>query len=335
MDHACIETSRAVRQGRRAFTLVELLVVIAIIGILIALLLPAVQMAREAARRSQCTNNLKQIALALHNYHDTIKRFPPGGLWYTNAVTNANFDSNRGSMLMHILPYMEQQPLYDAFDGLSAYAYQQFNSPQTPPYIAGTIVATYKCPSDITLERNKITVNGIAPDNLATFSYSASKGPTRTGDNPAGPCPERAVYDAYRFSQDDSDPAGPFTRRGRDYCCKMSHCKDGLSNTIFVGEVRGDCAEPIQRGWAHASNTQGLISTLYPINYDTCNTDQSNGPCHWWSNWSTEFGFKSLHPGGANFALGDGSVHFISETIDHWTYQYLGGKNEGEPASIN
>ena len=102
--------------SRKAFTLVELLVVIAIIGILIALLLPAVQAAREAARRSQCTNNLKQIGIALHNYHDTFKVFPPGGLWYTNSTGNANWVRNRGSMLLHILPFVEQQSLYDAFD---------------------------------------------------------------------------------------------------------------------------------------------------------------------------------------------------------------------------
>ena len=324
------------RLRKPGFTLVELLVVIAIIGILIALLLPAVQAAREAARRSQCTNNLKQMGIALHNYHDSLKSFPPGGIWWTNATGDANWPLNRGSMLAHILPFVEQQALYDAFDFNTNIAYQQFAVvPSTgSPYIAGTLLSVYKCPSDTTSDRNSTTKNGITAGNLATFSYAGSKGPTRTGDNPAGSCPERAVYDAYNFSTSDSDPAGPFTRLGRNFCCKMNNVDDGLSNTIFVGEVRGDCTSSIQHGWAHASNAQGMTSTIYPINYDTCHTDQALGPCTWWSNWSTEKGFKSLHPGGANFLLGDGSVHFIPETIDHWTYQYLGGKKEGHPASV-
>ena len=100
------------------FTLVELLVVIAIIGVLVALLLPAVQAAREAARRSQCGNNLKQIGLALHNYHDTLKWFPPGAVFEGGASTapNAQPINQRGSMHVRLLPYMEQQALYNAFD---------------------------------------------------------------------------------------------------------------------------------------------------------------------------------------------------------------------------
>jgi len=322
--------------SRRGFTLVELLVVIAIIGILIALLLPAVQAAREAARRSQCTNNLKQMGIALHTYHDTLKTFPPGGIWWTNNTGAANWSKNRGSLLVYLLPYVEQNPLYDSFDFGSNIAYQQFASPPSTgsPYIAGTILSVYRCPSDKSPDRNDETVNGIPAGNLAMFSYAGSKGPTLTGNNPAGSCPERAIYAAYALSTSDSKPAGPFTRMGRKYCAKMREITDGLSNTIFVGEIRGECAKPVQRGWAHASNTQGMISTIYPINYDTCNKDQSQGPCHWYNNWSTEFGFKSLHPGGANFLFGDGSVHFVSETIDHWTYQYLGGKEDGQPVAV-
>ena len=195
-------------------------------------------------------------------------------------------------------------------------------------------MSVYRCPSDNSTDYNEEDVNGIATGNLALFSYAGSKGPTRTGNNSAGSCPERAAYDAYNFSTSDNDPAGPFTRQGKNYVCKMREIIDGLSNTIAVGEVRGKCASPIQRGWAHASNTNGMISTVYPINYDSCNTDVGSDPCGWWNNWSTEFGFKSLHPGGANFTFCDGSVQFLSETIDHWTYQYLGGKEEGEPVSI-
>ncbi len=336
MRRRILGSCRRTRLGGAGFTLVELLVVIAIIGILIALLLPAVQAAREAARRTQCTNNLKQMGIALHNYHDSLASLPPGGIWWTNNTGAANWALNRGSMLAHILPYMEQEPLYEAFDLSLPLAYQQFATPPSSgsPYIAGTLLSVYKCPTDDSPEWNDETINGIAAGNLAMFSYAASKGPTATGDNSAGSCPERAVWIAYALSTDDSNPAGPFTRMGRNYCAEFPDIRDGLSNTIFVGEVRGDCALPIQRGWAHASNTQGMISTIYPMNYDTCHKDQSLGPCHWYNNWSTEFGFKSLHPGGVNFLFGDGSVHFLPETIDHWTYQYLGGKKDGQPVSI-
>ena len=324
-------------RSSKGFTLVELLVVIAIIGVLVGLLLPAVQSAREAARRMSCTNNLKQIGLGLQNYHDTQGEFPPGGIWWTNSPGAANFARNRGSMLVYLLPFIEEKSLYDSLDLEQNPCYQKFPggaSVNGSPYIAGTVVSVYRCPSDPSPPRNEIVADGIQPGQLAMFSYAASKGPTRTGNNAAGSCPERAAYDAYNYSTTDNVPAGPFTRMGRVFTATMSDVDDGLSKTIFVGEVMGNCALPIQRGWAHSSNTQGMISTIYPINYDTCTQDLSKGPCAWWNNWSTEFGFKSAHPSGANFAMGDGSVHFVSETIDHWTYQRLGGRNEGEAASL-
>jgi len=316
----------------RAFTLVELLVVIAIIGILIALLLPAVQAAREAARRAQCTNHLKQIGIALLNYHEAAKTFPPGGIWWTNSTTDVNWHLNRGSMLAYILPFVEQGTAYNQFNFNTNIAYQRLGP--TSPYIASTVMPFYKCPTDDSSALNDAAIDGVPAGNLALFSYVGSKGPTRTGDNAAGRCAERAVWDAYNFSTNDNTPAGPFTRLGRSYCCKMQDVQDGLSNTIFVGEVRAKCALPINRGWAHGSNTNGMISTIYPMNSDTCLKDQSLGACRWWDNWSTEFGFKSLHPGGVNFAFGDGSVHFLAETMDHWTYQYLGGKSERKAAAI-
>jgi prepilin-type N-terminal cleavage/methylation domain-containing protein/prepilin-type processing-associated H-X9-DG protein len=326
--------SRSLKKG---FTLVELLVVIAIIGVLVGLLLPAVQSAREAARRTSCTNSLKQLGLGLQNYHDTNGEFPGGGIWWTNNINAANFARNRGSLLVYLLPFIEEKPLYDAFDMEQPLCYQKWPGGAVvngSPYIAGSKISVYRCASDPSPEMNEITINGVQPGQLATFSYAASKGPTRTGNNPAGSCPERAAYDAYNYSTTDNLPAGPFTRMGRNFKCKMEDVDDGLSKTIFMGEVMANCALPIHRGWAHASNTQGMISTIYPINYDTCNQDQSKGPCHWWGNWSTEFGFKSAHPGGTNFVMGDGSVHFFSENIDHWTYQHLGGRDEGEPASL-
>jgi prepilin-type N-terminal cleavage/methylation domain-containing protein/prepilin-type processing-associated H-X9-DG protein len=318
---------------RSGFTLVELLVVIAIIGVLVALLLPAVQTARESARRTQCSNNSRQLGIALQTYHDTAQRVPPGGIWWTNAVSDPNFKLNRGSLLLHLLPFIEQQSVYQQINFNQQPDYQ-FLPGSTTDYIGGVVIKTYKCPSDFTPKLNSASIDGINGSKLASFSYAGSKGPTSTGNNAAGSCAERAVWDKYNFSTSDQTPAGPFTRLGRIYTARLAEVTDGLSNTIFVGEVRGDCALPINRGWAHSSNTNGMISTLYPINYDTCTKDQTKGACRWWDNWSTEFGFKSLHPGGVNFTFGDGSVHFVSQTIDHWTYQYLGGKSEGQAISL-
>ena len=316
-----------------AFTLVELLVVIAIIGVLVGLLLPAVQSAREAARRMQCTNNLKQVGLALHTYHDSLRRIPPGGIWWTNALTDPNFQNNRGSMLLHLTQFIEQGNTYRLFDFNRPPEYQLVPGSPTE-YIAGQVISVYRCPSDNSPTYNAEVRDGVAAGKLALFSYAGSKGPTSTGDNAAGRCPERAAWDTYNFSTNDQTPAGPFTRLGRIYTAKLAEVTDGLSNTLFIGEVRGNCSLPATRGWVHGSNLNGMISTIYPINYDSCSKDLSRGPCRWWDNWSTNFGFKSLHTGGANFALGDGSVHFVSQTIDHWTYQYLGGKAEGKVASI-
>jgi prepilin-type N-terminal cleavage/methylation domain-containing protein/prepilin-type processing-associated H-X9-DG protein len=319
--------------GNRAFTLVELLVVIAIIGILVGLLLPAVQAAREAARRMQCSNNVKQIGLALHLYHDTYRRLPPGGIWWTNAVNDPNFKFNRGSMLLRLTQFIEQGNTYRQIDFNQPPEYQ-FVPGSTTNYIAGQVIPTYKCPSDSTPSHNTQAIDGVAAGRLATFSYAGSKGPTSTGNNPAGSCAERAVWDTYKLSNDDNNPAGPFTRMGRNYTAKLADVSDGLSNTIFVGEVRGDCSIPVTRGWIHGSNLNGMISTIYPMNYDSCRKDLTLGPCRWWDNWSVSFGFKSQHTGGVNFAFGDGSVQFLSQSIDHWTYQYLGGKADGKTASI-
>jgi len=312
------------RSPRPAFTLVELLVVIAIIGVLVALLLPAVQAARESARRTQCTNNLKQIGVALHNYNDTLRTLPPGSIWFTSAAPgNA---ANRGSILVHILPFNEQQPLYEKFD---------FSSPpegQIVPggtaLLASTIIKTYVCPSD----KNFGLLGGRAIHN-----YTASSGPTAHIDNSSCSCSSWSSWNTYAIAPytalvtDPSNFAGPFHRRA--IAVRLGEVTDGLSQTVFFGEVRRDCSVHVKGGWVGSNNANGLTSTMIPINTDTCNDAATNGcqrPC----NWSTELGFKSLHPGGANFLLGDGAVKFFSQNIDHDNYQALGGKSDGRTATV-
>jgi prepilin-type N-terminal cleavage/methylation domain-containing protein/prepilin-type processing-associated H-X9-DG protein len=325
--------------SRDAFTLVELLVVIAIIGILIALLLPAVQAAREAARRMQCTNNLKQIGLAIHNYHDTHKCFP-GTYFYagTNALDSAHL---RGSILVRLLPYIEQGSVYKGFD-FRKNTDGQLVPGSTTQYLCQVIIQTYVCPSD--------KGNDLSPWNAAWDNYAASCGPTPenpTG-NPSCPCDASTWYAYARVtptypSKWNGNPAGPFTRNRTAnydiYVSRMRDVTDGLSNTIFFGERRRDCSYHNWNGWSRSNNGQGICGTLIPINFDSCHTDTEtlSAPltgCNRNCTWNTEFGFKSMHPGGANFLFGDGSVHYLSETIDHWNYQYLGAKDDGQVAKI-
>jgi len=301
------------RPSGRGFTLVELLVVIAIIGILIGLLLPAVQAVRAAARRVQCSNNLKQIGLGLLNYHDSNKAFPAGAYWY-----GTDYDRYRGSILIRLLPFIEQKALYDAFD------FNKRIDDQTFPdgtLIGATIVPTYVCPSD----NNSDLYNGRAIHN-----YAASKGPTRHINSPTCGCGNWDSWNQFALAPYDNPDnfAGPFSRQCVN--TRIEDCTDGCSNTIYFGEVRRQCSAHIMQGWARSNNGNGLVSTQIPINYNSCNDNATDGcerPC----NWNTELGFKSLHAGGAHFVFGDGSVHFLSENIDHWNYQYLGAKADGQP----
>ena len=255
--------------ARRAFTLVELLVVIAIIGILIALLLPAVQAAREAARRSQCTNNLKQLGLGLHNYHDTLKTFPPGAImnpttarWAWNAL---------------LLPYVEQMPLYDALSPCGK---------NVPSATAGTPIMTelgiYRCPSNYVDRTNS---------NYASYStacYVASAAIMEEAGNSAG-------------FQD---------------CRSIAAIQDGTSNTFLASE-RGLFKKPFLSigavwGGRQKSSSSYAFLTTRPINSPFTGTVTSTG---FTDAPFSRFAVTSLHPGGANFLLCDGSVRFISETI--------------------
>jgi prepilin-type N-terminal cleavage/methylation domain-containing protein/prepilin-type processing-associated H-X9-DG protein len=305
---------------KAAFTLVELLVVIAIIGVLVALLLPAVQAARESARRSTCTNNLKQIGLAINNYEAALKKYPPGAIWQRWRPPAKQ--KHHGSLLVHLLPYIEQQSLYAAFD-FKQLSIDKAVFPGTNRRVGAQIVEAYICPSD--------DHDGMY-EGLAVHNYSASNGPTEVYDNPNCSCPHEWKPLAMAPIDNRENFAGPFTRLG--IMTEPSQITDGLSNTIFVGEVRVPCSVHAQAGWAHTKNGNGYSTTLIPINFDTCSEDTTD-LCHRPCTWNTDVGFKSAHPGGAQFAMGDGSVHFVQEAIDHQVYQYLGAKADGQVASLN
>jgi len=301
-------------------TLIEVLLVVAIIGTLVALLLPGIQAARESARRTSCMNNLKQLGIAITNYESQQNVFPPGAIW--DRWPPEEKRRRHGSILVHLLPYIERQSLYDAFD-FSQLDIDRAVFPGTNQRIGSVIVDTYLCPSD----DHSGTFGG-----LAVHNYAASNGPTEVYDNPNCSCanPYDKLLEMAPIDNEENY-AGPFTRLG--VRTKSSQITDGLSKTIFVGEVRVPCSEHTQAGWAHTNNGSGYCTTLVKINYDTCNRSAAD-PCHRPCTWNTEVGFKSAHFGGAQFLFGDGSVHFLNEAIDHQSYQYLGAKADGHSVSI-
>jgi len=309
------------RRFRSAFTIVELLLVIAIVGTLIALLMPAIQAAREATRRSSCANNLKQIGVAIANYESAKKVYPPGAIWDPPSVP-AKKRRRHGSILVHILPYVEQQSLHDSFD-FTKKSIDGSYFPGTTNKIGSVIIKTYVCPSDDN--------NGMYGD-VAIHNYAASNGPTQVYDNPSCSCVH--PWKSLELAPIDkkNNYAGPFTRLG--VTTKARKIADGISKTIFVGEVRVPCSVHTQAGWAYTNNGSGYCTTLIPINFDTCN-ENATDTCHRSCTWNTDVGFKSAHPGGAQFLFGDGSVHFLKDSIDHQSYQYLGAKADGFVASID
>ena len=290
----------------RGFTLVELLVVIAIIGILIALLLPAVQAAREAARRSQCSNHFRQVGVAMHNYHSAHATFPTGlYLWYANDCADPGKGPHTGKRYYgwgwatFILPYIEQNDLYDQFDfSLDSYA-------SNPSFRAGAeFIPTYLCPSDA------------QGKELVSCCGSIRNGATDLEDlaktNMAG------VADSIDWSCDgqipDPNADGVLYQRSR---VKASQIADGTSNTLMVGEMIG--SGPNTNG-GYFWTTWDVLHTVNGINYPVRLLQAGFA----FSPWSlADNGFASYHPGGCHFTLADGSVQFLTETIDQQTLAAL------------
>jgi prepilin-type processing-associated H-X9-DG protein len=253
--------------------------------------------------------------VGLHSYESAYKRYPPGAIWSSSP------NIRRGSILVHLLPFIEHGETYDLFDFTQTNVDNTVFS-GTTNRVAETRLETYICPSD---DQSMFYWNN-APHN-----YAASRGPTEVYDNPSCSCSHPWQPLALAPLDDPRRFAGPFTRVGTTI--RVNEVLDGLSNTIFFGEVRPACSEHVRNGWVHSNNGNGYCTTLIPINYDTCH-ETAASPCNQYCNWNTEVGFKSLHPGGAQFLLGDGSVRFMKAEIAHQTvYQYLGGKSDGQVVS--
>ena len=309
---------------RRGVTLIELLVVIAIIGILIGLLLPAVQSARESARRAQCLARMRQIGLAVHQFHNTYARLPMGARWQPRPV-----EINQGNILLRLLPFLEEQAIYDALDLSGVDVDFQTYADGRP--INETQIQVFVCPSESDRELSE-------EYGVATCNFVASKGPTAMIDrSDRFSCPlyekwnELALFNHFDPAR-PQDFAGPFHREGFVYS-KFKEVTDGLSKTIFFGEARVGCNAATAQGWLRTLNGQGYLTTLVPINFDSCRDDANDG-CHYRHNWNSSQGFKSQHPGGVHALMGDNSTHFVRESIDHQLFQYLGAKADGFPASL-
>jgi prepilin-type N-terminal cleavage/methylation domain-containing protein len=308
------------RSRHAGFTLIELLVVIAIIAILIALLLPAVQQAREAARRSSCRNNMKQLGLALHNYHDTFKIFPFG--WDT-----------RGSLWSaHILPYMDQANVYNTLIWQESGPGNWDLDTSPNEKACETIIPTFICPSlPIPLQHD---FNDI--DRRVVCSYRGNAGSEASSDDQST---SNSIMPGSK-SLETMYLNGIFSA-----CSKttISDIIDGTSNTILLGESQTDPdfgkdgqgmdhwyigspqADPCACNGGNGGTefTEAVGTTILGMNLRNTNP-AANGSL-------MEITFGSWHEGGAFFTLGDGSVRFISENLDLRLYQAISTKQGSEP----
>jgi prepilin-type N-terminal cleavage/methylation domain-containing protein/prepilin-type processing-associated H-X9-DG protein len=301
--------SRFVRRG--AFTLIELLVVIAIIAVLISLLLPAVQSAREAARRAQCVNNIKQLGLALHNYHDVHGRFAPGSI----QVTNSNGYSYRQPFITSLLPFLEQGNLTSSYN--FNVGFQEAPNQTT----RAVRVNVFDCPSD---EKIVFTNNGGSISDVKG-NYGVNWGQNTYGDQ---------ILQA------------PFAL---NYGASLAELTDGTSNTFLMSELvqtphpEGQPVDTIDRRgrvWSDQPSSHQISTRLAPNSQQPdygacwvarkapCNRNTGNGPNHYIAS-------RSRHPGGVNTLLGDGSVRFTKDSISIQTWKALSSRSGGEVISAD
>jgi prepilin-type N-terminal cleavage/methylation domain-containing protein/prepilin-type processing-associated H-X9-DG protein len=312
-------------RSRSGFTLIELLVVIAIIAILIGLLLPAVQKVREAAARMQCSNNLKQLGIAVHTYNDTFGRLP-----YNWSPNDYGYDDNgrSWSWLSQILPYIEQGNLYTQgqLGTAGALAGPQPAAPilsfNSAAAVHATMIKTFQCPSDpnsqtvSTNRANGSTGSGCGVTNYKGVSGSNWAWGSWTNNGPSGNNNGLDAGDGFFYRHDN--------RRS----LTLLGVTDGLTNTLMVGEDL--MAINVHCGWPRANYSNGTVAI--PLNNGLVSGQPGfNNP----GDWPNLYSFRSRHTGGANFALGDGSVKFVRQSIDIAQYRAAGTITGGEVNTLD
>jgi len=325
--------------GRRAaFTIVELLVVIAIIALLLALLVPAVQNAREAARRTECLNKMKQLGLAVQAYDHQHGHLPPGGTMRGVSATVCNFNGGKWSTdggplwSVHILPLMEDKNRYDAYDvtrpfaACTTYGSSCFNySVQFQPN------AAFKCPSDPNSTSSAFNTNYYACQGGGTVAEMACQS-TMPNPPPSG-LPPRAFFTNGMFHANSA--------------YRMAHLRDGTSTTVMLGETKH---APIPEGSARTAwdtclrvvtnpgginynSPVGLCATMEAINSRPNHGTPDFDPTKTFTAALAATMFGSTHPGVANFTLADGSTRSIADSIDIALYRELGKRQKAIPVS--
>ncbi|MCA9206125.1 MAG: DUF1559 domain-containing protein [Planctomycetales bacterium] len=291
------------------FTLVELLVVIAIIGVLVAMLLPAVQAAREAARRSSCSNNLKQLGLAVHNTHDTYKRFPP--LCAPSATVQLTvegpYKGPYGRTVFHwMLPFIEQTTIYDKLDPAQTYAGLQYQQ----------VIGAFLCPSEVSTTDGKCSTTNGGANGWGATTYAANY---------------------YAFGNPTAGSDGLRVQGSNTFASML----DGSSNVIFFTEIFGTCgwngniASCYGSLWADSNSvwrpvvcTNSTSKVTSAAGYPACSKFQVR------KNWLTQCDpsrAQSMHPGGIQVCLGDGSVRFVAETLDDAIWARACDPQDGNP----
>lgn len=346
------------RSNKNGFTLVELLVVIAIIGVLVALLLPAIQAAREAARRSQCANNMRQLGLAMANYESAQKTLPYGSFYINNGKSFQDMVTERvgrrieWNWVTQVMPYMELGNIIDQLNMTPTSGTDSNWMPKSSvnwPILQNLVLSGFVCPSDPIANNpfldNRYQTNFTIPTGPGQLVhglwYTACIGPTIPDrcDWSQGLVHADAIrvcmganfgsnvglnsscYPAGRGGSCPEDDifVGMFGRT--TVAVKLQQVSDGLANTIMLGET-------IPSHWYHNSlwgHNFPVTSTHIPLNaLNEIDTDP-NMPFFYRSS-----GYKSNHPGGAHLVMGDSSVHLISEDIDYFVYNALGSRAAGE-----